>query len=192
MVALRTTARAARMIMLTAPLAVLLLFDSGCLHVRVTEHRIILNDKGGGEARLLLTDIRSDAPTDSLVKEDFAKMMVVYDGHGIQDFERKGRMVRSKRLIANGDTLKGELTYAFESMLAIEGLHVQRDKMFIIVEKGRVIERTNGSVEDWEGTTRRIVWPVSERRLMYRIREEALPRSVSLAPLYRKYTHTSN
>lgn len=88
----------------------------GCLLVRTTEHRIKLNDGGGGEAYMRLTDIRSDGVTDSARFHDFGVMMASAELEGIKDFERNGRKVTSKQFLMNGDTLSAEITYTFTEL----------------------------------------------------------------------------
>jgi hypothetical protein len=161
---------------------------AGCLIVRVTEHRIRIDDDGSGEARLRLTDLRSDAEADSAVAEDFAIMISSFEEKGIQDFEKGGRRVRSKRFLVHGDTLSAEIVYSFASTDDIEGLVVNREEMYVVVREGRTVMRTNGTVRLQGGNSVRIVWPRDCRRLSYEIREDRLPPSVSLAGWYRRYS----
>jgi hypothetical protein len=159
----------------------------GCLLVRTTEHRIKLNDGGGGEAYMRLTDIRSDGVTDSARIRDFGVMMASVELEGIQDFERNGRKITSKQFILNGDTLSAEITYTFPQLEDLEGIKIKDDEIFVVVNDGRDIVRTNGKVKSWERGSQRIVWPIDAKRIMYQIRERTLPPSVSLAGLYVRY-----
>ena len=175
----------------TAALSGLLLLAAaampGCLLIGTTEHWIVLKENGSGEARLRLVDIRSDAQTDSLLARDYSVMMASVQKEGIEEFERGGRKVTSKGFTASGDTLIAELTYTFPNLNEIEGLKVRRDEMFVVVNEGREIVKTNGSVKSWVKGAKRIVWPRDARRLMYQITEKKLPAARSLAPLYLKY-----
>jgi len=134
-----------------------------------------------------LIDIRSDAQSDSLFARDYSVMMTSVEKEGIEEFERGGRKVTSKQFSASGDTLTAEITYTFPNLNEIEGLKFRRNEMFIVVNDGREIEKTNGSVESWMKGSKRIVWPRETTRLMYRISEKKLPPTRSLAPLYLKY-----
>ena len=165
-------------------------FLPACLLIRTTEHRIKLNENGGGEAIMRLVDIRSDAPTDSALARDYSVMMASIQKEGLTEFERGGRKVLSKRFYAGGDTLTAEISYTFPHLEQIEGLKVSKDELFVVVHAGREIVRTNGKVRSWVRGSQRIVWPRDAKRLMYQIREKTLPKSVSLAPLYRKYGYT--
>ncbi len=158
---------------------------SGCLQVRVTEHRIRLNKDGSGEHSLRMIDIRSDGTTDSAVVHDYRVMISSFDAGAEQEFAAKGRSIAEKKLYTRGDTLFGELTYTFKTLAAVEGLRVRGDELFVVVLPGREIVRTNGSIRGKEGETRRIVWERDAGRLVYVIRENTLPPSVSLAPYYR-------
>ncbi len=162
-------------------------FLQGCLLVRTTEHRIKLNDGGGGEAYMRLTDIRSDGVTDSARIRDFGVMMSSAELDGIKDFERNGRKVTSKQFMVNGDTLSAEITYTFTQLEMIEGIKIKDEEIFVVVNDGRDIVRTNGKIKSWERGSQRIVWPIDTKRIMYQIRERSLPPSVSLSELYIRY-----
>jgi hypothetical protein len=179
-----TFSRFASSVALTAATSLLL---PACLIVRTTEHHIKLNKNGGGEAMMRLVDIRSDARTDSLVARDYAVMMASVQNEGVKEFEKGGRKVKSKLFYAGGDTLSAEIVYSFPNLEQIEGLKIKKDELFIVVNEGREIVRTNGSVKSWIKNGHRIVWPRDATRLMYVITETALPPSVSLASLYRQF-----
>lgn len=165
--------------------AALLVTASGCLQVRVTEHRIKLNKDGSGEHSLRMVDIRSDGATDSAVAHDYRVMISSFDSGAEQEFAARGRSIVEKKLYTRGDTLFGELTYSFKELPAAEGLRVREDEIFVVVPPEREIVRTNGTIRGKEGEPRRIVWERDAARLLYVIRDRTLPPSVSLAPLYR-------
>ena len=167
--------------------AALAAFLPACLLIRTTEHRIKLNENGSGEASMRLVDIRSDAPTDSALARDYAVMMASIQKEGLTEFEQGGRKVLSKQFHAGGDTLTAEIIYTFPNLDQVEGLKVRKDELFVVVHDGREIVRTNGKVSSWTRGSQRIVWPRDAKRLMYQIREKALPKSTSLAPFYMKY-----
>jgi hypothetical protein len=167
--------------MLLAPL----LLD-GCLFVRETEHRIKLNDEGGGEAMVRLVDIRSDGETDSAVTADMNDLLASFQGEVLKEFERKGRKLVGKRLTVQGDTLNAEFQYTFGSLASVEGLMVSAQELAIIVSEEREIVRTNGSVQAWHRNATKISWPRDAERLMYRVRERVVPSSVLLGPKYRQ------
>jgi hypothetical protein len=158
-----------------------------CLLIRTTEHRIKLTDKGDGEAMMRLVDIRSDARTDSALARDYAIMMASVEKEGLTEFEAGGRKVLSKHFSASGDTLSAEIIYTFPNLDQIEGLKVKKDELFVVVNEGREIVRTNGSVKSWVKGSQRIVWPRDAKRLMYQIRETTPVLGTSLAGLYRKF-----
>jgi hypothetical protein len=162
---------------------------SGCILVRTTEHRISLKPDGGGEAVLRLIDIRSDETVDSLAEGDFRVMMSSFEDEAIQDFEETGRTVSSKRLFARDDTLYAEIAYTFESLNAVEGLHVTDDELYVVINDSRDIVRTNGKVESWQKGSQRIVWDLDAARLFFQIREKSLPPSTSLARFYRNFNN---
>jgi hypothetical protein len=137
-----------------------------------------------------LIDIRSDAPTDSMLARDYSVMMASIQKEGVTEFERGGRKVLSKQFYAGGDTLSAEINYTFPNLDQLEGLKVKGDEMFVVVYEGREIVRTNGKVRSWVRGSQRIVWPRDAKRLMYQIRETAPPKGKSLAPLYLKYGFT--
>ena len=168
---------------------IILLVVPGCLLVRTTEHIITLREDGSGEAVLHLIDIRSDASSDSLVMRDFNELMTVYGSKRIPEFEKYGRTVTAKRLRVRGDTLMAEITYAFLSTEAIDGLRVTRDEISFTFSEEREVLRTNGSTSRTDNQETRIVWPRDAKRLVYEVREKALPPSVSIVPLYRKHVH---
>jgi hypothetical protein len=159
---------------------------SGCLFVRETEHRIKLNDEGGGEALVRLIDIRSDGTTDSSVTADLEDMLASFEGDVEKEFERRGRTLVGRKLVLEGDTLNAELKYTFGRLTAVEGLLVTAEELAIIVAEDREIVRTNGTVSAWHQNTQKIAWPRDARRLMYRVRERVVPPSVPLGPQYRK------
>jgi len=179
--------RIAYSLALTALLAILL---PACLLIRTTEHRIKLNKDGSGEAVIRLVDIRSDAMNDTVLARDYAVMMASVQKEGVQLFEQGGRKVVSKQFFVGGDTLNAELVYTFPNLDGVEGLKVSSSELFVVVNKGREIVKTNGSVQSWARGSRRIVWPRDAKRLMYQISETALSPGVSLAPLYLKYGNT--
>jgi hypothetical protein len=160
---------------------------SGCILIRTTEHRITLRPDGGGEAVLRLIDIRSDELVDSLAEGDFRIMMSSFEDEAIEDFEDAGRKVVAKRLFTRDDTLYAEIDYTFESLDAVEGLHVSNDELYVVVSESRDIVRTNGRVEPWQKTSQRIVWSRNAARLMFQIREKTLPPSTSLARFYESF-----
>ena len=162
----------------------------GCLLIRTTDHMITLKKDGSGDARMRLIDIRSDAQSDSLVARDYAVMMASIEKEGIEEFERGGRKVTSKQFFASGDTLTAEITYTFPNLNEVEGLKFRRDEMFVVVNEGREIVKTNGDVQSWMKGSKRIVWPRDTKHLMYRISEKKLPPARSLAPLYLKYGYS--
>jgi len=172
---------------LAALLAALL---PACLQIRTTEHRIKLNKDGSGEAMMRLIDIRSDASNDTVLARDYAVMMASVQKEGMQLFEQGGRKVISRQFFVGGDTLNAELVYTFPNLDGVEGLKFSDREMFVVVNKGREIVKTNGSVQSWARGARRIVWPRDAKRLMYQISETALSPGVSLAPLYLKYGKT--
>jgi hypothetical protein len=160
---------------------------SGCILIRTTEHRINLRPDGGGEAVLRLIDIRTDELADSLAERDFRIMMSSFDQGGMDDFEQNGRQVTSKRLFTRNDTLYAEIGYTFNGLGAIEGLHVTRDELYLVVNDSRDIVRTNGRIEPYQNSSQRIVWDRDAQRLLFQIREKSLPPSTSLARLYDHY-----
>ncbi len=160
----------------------------GCILIRTTEHRIKVNEDGTGEAVLRLTDLRSDASQDSLVARDFEILIASFQKEGIADFEKMGRKVTDKKLFLQGDTLVAEITYTFPSLDAVEGLRVTPDEIYVVVNQQRDIVRTNGTPQTWQEHQKRIRWDRNARRIYFRIRENSLPPSVSLAGLYRKWS----
>ncbi len=159
----------------------------GCLVVRITEQRIRLNKDGSGSAVLRLTDLRSDARTDSGAFRDYGTMMGALDQEKVKDFEGRERRLTGKRFMVHGDTLIAEVTYQFSSLGSIDGLNVTDDMLFIIVAEGDEVVKTNGKVESWGHTGTRIVWDRNATSLVYQIRQAFVPESYSLAPYYLKY-----
>ena len=162
----------------------------GCLFIRTTEHLITLKEDGSGDARMRLIDIRSDAQSDSLLARDYSVMMASIEKEGIEEFERGGRKVTSKQFFASGDTLTAEITYTFPNLNEVEGLKFHRNEMFVVVNEGREIVKTNGDVQSWLKGAKRIVWPRNAKHLMYLISEKKIPPARSLAPLYLKYGYS--
>jgi hypothetical protein len=158
-----------------------------CLLIRTTEHRLKLNPNGSGEGLMRLVDIRSDGRSDSALARDYAVMMASVQKEGVAEFEQGGRKVVSKQFYAGGDTLNAEIVYTFPNLEQVEGLKVKKDELFVVVNEGREIVKTNGSVKSWIRGSQRIVWPRDAKRLMYQISEKTLPAGVSLAGLYLKY-----
>jgi len=163
-----------------------LLLVPGCILIRTTEHRITINDDGSGEAVLRLIDLRSDETADSLVRRDFRIMLSSYEREGEESFGREGRTITSKKLYTRGDTLYAEVGYTFGSLMAIEGLHVTDDELYVVVPESREVVRTNGRTSSWINNGQRIVWSRETRLIMFQIREKTLPPSTSLARLYRE------
>ena len=156
----------------------------GCLLVSTTEHRIKVNDDGSGEAVLRMIDIRSDGSSDSSVAVDFGLMMAAFDSEGVRQFEAEGRHITGKQFIVRNDTLVAEVTYAFDDLYAIEGLHVTKDALYVIVGEDREILKTNGKTSSAKHNATRISWSRDARRLLYTIREKSFPKSTSLAGMY--------
>ncbi|MDH3252869.1 MAG: hypothetical protein OEM41_08755, partial [Ignavibacteria bacterium] len=156
----------------------------GCIFVRTTDHRILFQKDGSGEGIMRLIDIRSDASSEQDVREDFDMLMKIYLGEGLEQFENAGRRITSKNLIVSGDTLTAEIRYGFTSRAVLGEMRATNEEMFVVIPADKVIGRTNGQVESFQGNARRIVWDVDVRRITYRISEKTLPKSVSLAPLY--------
>jgi hypothetical protein len=161
----------------------------GCLFVRTTEHIFTIREDGTGEGVIHLTDIRSDAITDSLVKRDFDDMMAAYGSRKIAEFEKRGRSITAKRLRVRGDTLMAEITYAFLSPEAIDGLRINNDEVSMMFAPEREVVRTNGKVSKTDKHETHIVWPRDAKRFIYEVREKELPPTVSIAFLYQKYGH---
>jgi hypothetical protein len=159
---------------------------SGCLFVRETEHRIKVNEDGGGEAWVRLIDIRSDGTTDSSVTADLEDMLASSEGDVDKEFERRGRTLVAKKFLLKGDTLSAELQYSFRKLTSIEGLLVTSEELAIVVSQEREIVRTNGIVTAWHQNTQKISWPRDSERLFYRVRERVVPPSVMLGPKYRQ------
>jgi hypothetical protein len=164
---------------------------SGCLLVRTTEQRITLNADGSGQAFMRLIDIRSDGTVDSIITRDFGIMMASADSEGVKEFEQAGRKVLTKQFVVTGDTLIMDISYSFPRLESIDGMKQNDDEVFVVVNKGREIVKTNGEIQSWENDSQRIVWPAKTKRLMFVIRERQLPPSTSLARLYRKYRKIS-
>jgi hypothetical protein len=171
--------------MVTAVIASLIM--PGCLLVRITEHRITVNNNGSGEAVMRLTDIRSDGSSDSARVRDFGIMMASAEYDGAKEFERLGRKVTAKQFLVSGDTLSAEISYTFPTLESIEGLKIEEDEMFVVVPEGREIVRTNGRIQSGARHTQRIVWPKDIRRLTYVIREREARRGTSLSAYYLAY-----
>ena len=159
----------------------------GCILVTVTEHRIKVNKNGGGEAILVLTDIRSDAANDTGRARDFGVMMASLDSAGNRGFEHDGNKVTGKRLILAGDTLIAEITYTFPALNVIEGMRTNDDELYVVVGEGKEILKTNGKIKSGDRNTLRIVWPLDAKRLFYQIREQHKEPTASLAPWYRRF-----
>ncbi|MBM2839576.1 MAG: hypothetical protein HW412_104 [Bacteroidetes bacterium] len=115
----------------------------GCLLVRTSEHIITLKEDGSGEGIVHLVDIRSDASSDSLVRRDFDDLMAAYGAAHVEEFEKYGRQITRKRLRVRGDTLMAEITYAFRSLRAIEGLRATKDEFILVFDPDREVVRTN-------------------------------------------------
>jgi hypothetical protein len=162
-------------------------FVQGCLLVRTTEHIIKINDDRSGEGVIHLIDIRSDARSDSLVRRDFDDLMHLLSAKKVEEFERYGRTISSKRLQVRGDTLMGEVTYIFSSLNGIDGLRLTRDGMSLVFSPEREIIRTNGKLSHNERNETVISWDLDAKRLVYVVREKLFPASASLVPLWLKY-----
>jgi hypothetical protein len=158
----------------------------GCILIRTTEHRIVINEDGSGEAVLRLIDLRSDETQDSLIIRDFDVMVSSYENEGIADFEKGGRKVTGKQFFLRGDTLVAEIRYTFPSLAAVEVLRLAPQEIYVVVNQEREVVRTNGTIESWQDSQQRIRWPRDARRIFYQIREKTIPPSVSLAALYQK------
>jgi hypothetical protein len=158
----------------------------GCILIRTTEHRIMVNEDGSGEAVLRLIDLRSDETQDSLVARDFNIMISSFEKEGIADFEKMGRKVTDKKFFLRGDTLVAEIHYTFPSLSAVEAFRITADEIYVVINQDREVARTNGSVGAWQEAQKRIQWPRNARRFFYQIREKTLAPSVSLAGLYQK------
>jgi hypothetical protein len=159
----------------------------GCLFVRTSEHIITLKSDGSGEGVIHLIDIRSDAPSDSLVRRDFDELMKAYGANRVEEFEQYGRRITAKRLRVRGDTLMAEIMYTFSFLDAIDGLRANKDEITLVFGSGREVVRSNGKTSRTENDGTRITWKRDAERLMYEVREREFPQSVSLAPLYRRY-----
>lgn len=159
----------------------------GCLLVSTTEHRVKLNDDGSGEAVLRMIDIRSDGSSDSSVAVDFGFMMAAFDSEGVRQFEAEGRHITAKQFNVRNDTLVAEVTYSFKNLDAIEGLHITKDALYVVVGEDREILKTNGKTSSDKHNAVRITWSRDARRLMYTIRERSFPKSTSLAGMYLKH-----
>ncbi len=160
----------------------------GCLMVRTTEHIITINDDRSGEGIIHLIDIRSDARSDSLVRRDFDDLIHLLKAKKVDEFERFGRIITTKKVQVRGDTLMAEVTYVFSSLSSIDGLRVTRDEMSLIFSPEREIIRTNGKLTHTNKDETIISWDHDARRLVYVVREKQLPISTSLVPLYLKYS----
>ena len=161
----------------------------GCLFVRTTEHIVKLNADRSGEGIIHLIDIRSDARTDSLVRQDFDDLMTAYGSDSVEDFEKSGRKITGKQLRVSGDTLMAEVTYMFHSLEAIEGLRMTKEGMSLVFTPDREVVRSNGKVSRTDKNETQIMWELGSQRLVYEVREKNIPVSTSLAPFYRKYLH---
>jgi len=148
-----------------------------------------MNEDGSGEAYMRLTDIRTDGVTDSARIRDFGVMMASADTEGIKAFQGPGRRVMSRQFIVSGDTLSAEITYTFRGIDYIEGLKATDDELYVVIDEGREIVRTNGKVKSGDHNTRRIVWSRGARRLLFEIREKNQPPGTSLAPIYSRYNN---
>ena len=179
-----SSSRISSTLLLLVALAIVCWSIPGCLIVRITDHRIRINDDGSGEALLRLVDIRSDAKVDSLVLRDYERLKIALGKEENVDFEHDGRKITRKNLYVSGDTLIGEIAYTFPSLTGVYGLHVSHDRLFIVVPEGREILRTNGKVEVLAGNSTRISWDSDAKRLMFQIREKDFPPGKSLAPYY--------
>ncbi|HCV42176.1 MAG TPA: hypothetical protein DGH68_01735 [Bacteroidetes bacterium] len=164
-----------------------LLAFPGCLFVRTSEHIITVKANGGGEGIIHLIDIRSTAPSDSLVKRDFDELMNAYGAATVEEFESYGRKITGKRLRVLGDTLMAEITYTFSSLGAIDGLRATKDEMTLTFAPEREVTRTNGKKSQTEDGGTLITWERDAERLVYEVWEKQIPSSTSLAPLYMKY-----
>jgi hypothetical protein len=158
----------------------------GCLVVRTTEHIVNLNVDGSGEAVLHLIDIRSDAPTDSLFQADFNDLAKVYREKKVDEFERYGRRITSKRFRVQGGTLMAEVTYVFSSLEAIEGLRATKDELSLLFPPSKEVVRANGQITVMPNQGTRIAWDRDARKLVYVVREKQLPDSKSLAAMFLK------
>ena len=158
----------------------------GCILVRVTEHRIHLNDDGSGDAVLRMIDLRSDAPEDSLIARDVRQMMQAYDKYGVEEFEQQGRKIVNKEFQVHGDTLILEISYLFPNPGAIEGLRRTKDDMYMVVGESREVVTTNGRIEKAKDGSQSIHWDSNGKQLLYIIKEKSLPPSRSLAGWYLK------
>jgi hypothetical protein len=165
----------------------LVLMLPGCLVIRTTEHRVKIYEDGSGEALLKLIDVRSDGVTDSAVVHDFEVMMSSFETGGVTDFEKPGRKVMDKLMYTRGDTLIAEISYAFRSLDALEGLRITPDEMYVVVSSEREIVRTNGRIKPGDDNTRKISWKRGATQISYVIRERQVPPSVPLGTYYQKY-----
>jgi len=177
-----------RFCILISVIACIIVF-SGCILIQTTEHRINLKPDGSGEAVLRLIDIRTDEMTDSLAEQDCRIMLTSFDREGIEEFEANGRKVVNRQFFVRDDTLNAEIDYTFDNTAAVEGLHVTNDELYLVVKDDRTIVKTNGRIEVWQAGAHRIVWERNAERLIFRISEQKLPPSRSLASFYERLQH---
>jgi hypothetical protein len=174
--------------LMTSALFLLALAVPGCLFVRTSEHIITVKPNGSGEGIIHLIDIRSTAPSDSLVKIDFDELMNAYGAAEVEEFESYGRKITGKRLRVLGDTLMAEITYTFNSLGAIDGLRATKDEMTLTFAPEREVMRTNGKKSQTEDGGTLITWKRDAERLVYEVQEKQIPASKSLAHLYMRYS----
>ena len=126
----------------------LILLNPGCIIFNKISYVITFNDDQGGTAMLYISDITSDATDEEAFAQDTSGLFtqMLKSNEFIDEMNKEGRSITSRRLIVNGENLDAEVKYNFNNISVVENFSHEDGFYFLTVQPVDSIISTNGQI----------------------------------------------
>lgn len=135
------------------------LFTQGCLVGHKMSYEIVPEKSGKGSARVIYTDIRSDAKDDKEFEEDKKNLFdyMQKSSQFLGDMKKEGKNVVSRELYVENGKLNGRAVYKFDKISDVENLTYDDGFYFITLALDDSVLATNGEIIKSD-KYKRILW----------------------------------
>jgi hypothetical protein len=165
------------------------LFLSGCLIFHKVSYNIELDNAKAGKVTVVISDIRSDATTETEFEEDKERLfgMILESEEFIQSMGEEGKEIINRELFLTGDTLNGRVEYKFNDINNIEGIVAEAGFYYLTLPLEDSVLTTNGEIIRSKNF-KRIIWEAGTRNLHFEMLSFSFDRHEyrKLAPFYNK------
>ena len=148
----------------------LMFIANGCLLLNSVQYEITPADGKSGSAILTVEDIRSDAINSTELDEDKKNLFdfMHKSDEFIKQMKGEGKIIKSRELIVDGETLNGKIVFDYDDIETVEGIVYEEPFYYLTLSPADSIISTNGEVIRSD-MHKRIIWDNTIKVLKFKM-----------------------